>query len=130
MDIVFLDASVLFSAAYRSDNKLLKLWELPEVRLVSSPYAIAEANRNLAEIEQRDRLSALLQSVIHSIAPLYPLPAGVDLPAKDKPILQAAIAAHATHLLTGGKKHFGPYFGQAIEGVTIFAPAAYFKLKA
>jgi hypothetical protein len=36
------------------------------------------------------------------------LPAGI-LPAKDVPILLAAIDSGATYLLTGDKDHFGKY---------------------
>jgi hypothetical protein len=130
MDIVFLDASVLFSAAYRPKSKFLTLWQMPHIRLVSSPYAVEEARRNLETSEQRDRLKELLQSVkLSSGLPAEPLPEGVDLPAKDVPILLAAIAIQATHLLTSDLKHFGPYFWQIIEGVTILPPAAHLKGK-
>src|SRR5258708_1138101 len=132
MDIVFLDASVLFSAAYRPKAKVLKLWRLPEVaRLISSPYAAAEAARNLSEQEQRYRLDELLQSVELVIDTTHRarLPEGVELPQKDVPILQAAISAHASHLLTSDLKHFGEYFWQIIEGVTILPPAVYLKAK-
>ena len=133
MDIVFLDASVLFSAAYRPKAKLLKLWRLPEVaRLISSPYATAEAARNLSEPAQRERLDELLESVelVIDTLPYLPLPEGVKLPQKDVPILRAAIAAHASHLLTGDLKHFGHYFWQIIDGVMILPPAVYLKGKA
>jgi uncharacterized protein len=132
MDIVFLDASVLFSAAYRPKAKLLKLWRLPEVaRLISSPYATAEAARNLPQPEQRDRLDELLQSIelVIETLPYPPLPEGVELPQKDVPILQAAIAANASHLPTADLKHFGSYFWQIIEGVMILPPAVYLKGK-
>jgi hypothetical protein len=132
MDMVFLDASVLFSAASRPTAKLLKLWRLPEVAcLISSPYAAAEAARNLFEPEQRDRLDELLESVELVIDTLsyQPLPEGVELPQKDLPILQAAIAAHASHLLTSDFKHFGSYFWQIIEGVTILPPTVYLERK-
>ena len=36
------------------------------------------------------------------------------LPAKDRPIFLAAVEAHATHLLTGDRAHFGPYFGRNV----------------
>jgi len=53
------------------------------------------------------------------------LPLDVVLPEKDRPILLAAIRAHATHLLTGDKQHFGPLYGQSISGVLILRPADY-----
>ncbi|MGI8743724.1 MAG: PIN domain-containing protein [Bryobacteraceae bacterium] len=101
---------------------------MPDVRLISSPYAAEEARRNLKGADQRDRLEELLQSVkIISALLSDPLPEGVKLPVKDAPILQAAIAAKATHLLTSDLKHFGAYYWQIIEGVTILPPAAYLK---
>ena len=43
MDQVFLDVNVLFSAAYRVDTPLRKLFSLPNVMLVTSAYALEEA---------------------------------------------------------------------------------------
>lgn len=45
---VFLDANVLFSAAYREGNGILRLWELSGIHLVTSSYAVEEAERNIA----------------------------------------------------------------------------------
>jgi predicted nucleic acid-binding protein len=130
MDSVFLDASVLFSAAYRPGAKFVRLWNLPQVRLLTSTYAAEEAYRNLGEAEQRERLSKLLETVeLTSAVRFEPLPDWVHLPAKDEPILQAAIAANATHLLTSDLKHFGCYFWQIIEGVTILPPTGYLRKK-
>jgi hypothetical protein len=47
VDRVFLDANVLFSASYREDSGLLRLWQLKETELVTSPYALDEARRNV-----------------------------------------------------------------------------------
>ncbi len=128
MDRVFLDANVLFSAAYRERSGLRRLWELEGVQLVTSGYAAAEAQRNLPEGEPRVRLEALLADVeVGTEALELPLPAGVNLPAKDRPILLAAVHARATHLLTGDVTHFSPYFGQTIQGVRILRPAEYLR---
>ena len=130
MDVVFLDANVLFSAACHPGSDLSKLWKMRDVSLVSSLYAAEEARRNLAKPEQRTRLEEMLRSVkLVSALPIGPLPEGVKLPAKDIPILLAAVSARATHLLTGDIKHFGPYFERVIGGVTILPPALYFKRK-
>jgi hypothetical protein len=51
------------------------------------------------------------------------LPEGAGLPAKDRPILSAAIAAGATHLLTGDRRRFGPLHGRCVAGVLILRPA-------
>jgi predicted nucleic acid-binding protein len=130
MDIVFLDANVLFSAAYQLKSNFLKLWELPDVHLVSSPYAAEEARRNLQGADRLERLERLLQSV-GLVEPRAHggLPKGINLPAKDEPILLAAVAANATHLLTGDWKHFGPYRNTVVEGVLILSTTAYFKTR-
>lgn len=47
MTRVFLDANVLFSAAWRDDGGLTRVWEVASLRLVTSPYAADEAERKL-----------------------------------------------------------------------------------
>ena len=126
MDRIFLDANVLFSAAYRPNAGLTRLWQLDEVELVTSDYAAQEATVNLTEKDQRVRLTKLLEKV-RMITAVAPLPPGVQLPEKDQPILQAALQAQATHLLTGDKEHFGPYFGRNLGGVLVLPPAEYFE---
>jgi uncharacterized protein len=96
------------------------------VELLTSAYAAEEAKVNLSEEYQRVRLARLLERV-RMITAVAPLPSGVNLPEKDQPILQAALQARATHLLTGDKEHFGPHFGRRLAGVLILPPAEYFK---
>ncbi|MEW6542114.1 MAG: PIN domain-containing protein [Nitrospirota bacterium] len=129
MDRVFLDANVLFSAAYRPDTKLRQLFKLRKVRLLSSSYSVEEARRNLATTEQRKDLEELCASLEIITTASLDLPPSLvlDLPASDRPILSAAISAHATHLLTGDVTDFGPYFGQTLEGVLILPPALYLQ---
>jgi len=128
MDVVFLDANVLFSAAYQVESHFLKLRNMTGVSLVSSVYAAEEARRNLDGVEQRDRLEKLLRSVkLVAANESKPLPKGINRPAKDKPILAAAIAVNATHLLTGDWKHFGPYRNTVVEGVLVLSTASYFR---
>ena len=132
MGSIFLDANVLFSAAYRSDVGLRKLWRLPGVRMVTSAYAVEEARRNLSSVEQRRELDELLRSVevVSTAAPTnHPLFSSVELPDKDRPVLLAAIGVGATHLLTGDFRHFGPLYGESIEGVLILPPGDYLSSK-
>jgi len=126
MDRVFLDANILFSAAYRPTSRLLQLWSLPDVELLTSPYAVEEARRNLDLLEQKIRLDILLTQVAHTHIRLFER-IDIDLPDKDRPILAAAIGSKSTHLLTGDVRHFGPYYGQMINGVLILPPSAYLK---
>jgi predicted nucleic acid-binding protein len=124
VDRLFLDANVLFSAAYRPAAGVARLWALERVDLLTSAYAAEEARLNLMEEDQRLRLTKLLQGV-RIITGLAPLPPRVSLPQKDEPILQAALQARATHLLTGDKQHFGKYFGRRLGGVLVLPPAEY-----
>ena len=126
MERIFLDANVLFSAAYRPHAGLARLWQLERVELVTSAHAAEEATLNLTGEDQRVRLAKLLEKVRMTTA-VAPLPPGVKLPGKDQPILQAAIQAQATHLLTGDKQHFGPHFGRRLGCVLVLPPAEYFE---
>ncbi|MGB8011793.1 MAG: PIN domain-containing protein [Terriglobales bacterium] len=129
MDRLFLDANVLFSAAYRPGAGLLQLWKLNNAVLCSSRYALEEARINLSEEEQRTRLSRLSGAIRLFDAEQPKLPGGISLPEKDAPIVLAAIAARATHLLTGDVKHFGQYFGRKIEGILIILPGQYLRIR-
>ena len=129
MDRLFLDANVLFSAAYRRESPLRRLWRSPEARLFTSTYAIEEARRNLREDRQKKELEDLLASVSIAQASTEsewrPILEAVNLPAKDVPILLAAVAAEATHLITGDITHFGPYYGEKVVGILILPPSRY-----
>ncbi len=127
MDRLFLDANVLFSAAYRADAGLAQLWKLTGAILCSSRYALAEARVNLTEDAQRRRLAKLARHVRLFDAAPRELPSGLILAEKDVPILLAAIEAKATHLITGDVRHFGPCFGKRIEGVLVLPPGDYLK---
>jgi predicted nucleic acid-binding protein len=123
---VFLDANVLFSAAYREGAGLLRLWDLADVELVTSGYAAEEARRNLDAAEARQRLEDLLSRLqLVAEATHVALPRPVRLAEKDRPILMAAIGAGATHLLTGDVGDFGALFGRRIEGVLIQTPSEF-----
>jgi predicted nucleic acid-binding protein len=125
---VFLDANVLLSAAYREAAGLLALWQLAGATLMTSGYAAEEARRNLDSEEQRARLAGLLArlDVVPESAGT-PLPDGVRLPEKDQPILRAAIACSATHLLTGDWRDFGRWIGHRIGQVRIQTPGEFLR---
>jgi uncharacterized protein len=128
LDRVSLDANVLFSAAYQPRTGLHRLWKLPDLALLTSPYALEEARRNLEQSDQRERLARLARSVeIVPEALGNSLPRGVELAEKDAPILLAAIEARATHLLTGDVRDFGRYFGKRLGGVLVSTPGEYVR---
>jgi predicted nucleic acid-binding protein len=129
LDRVFLDANVLYSAAYLESAGLARLWRLEGIQLLSSSYAIEEARRNLMvdRPEAMTRLVRLLESVSTVEAPQdLELPPNIRLDRKDQPILMAAIRGKAEYLLTGDIRHFAHLYGKRIEGVMVLRPAQYF----
>ena len=127
-----MEANVLFSAAYRRDAGLRRLWTLPGGRLITSVYAAEEARRNLSNPGRQSDLEELLGSVelVPTTAPTdHPLLSALELSAKDWPTVLAASSVEATHLLSGDFRHFGPCYEKRIEGVLILSPAEYLSLR-
>jgi uncharacterized protein len=127
MDRLFLDANVLFSAAYRANAGLLQFWKLKNVALCSSHYALEEARINLEQDIQKRRLEKLAGAIEFFDAIPRGLPREVILSDKDEPILLAALAARSTYLITGDVHHFGQYFGKSIEGMLVLPPGDYLR---
>ena len=126
MDRLFLDANVLFSAAYRIDSGLRVFWELADVELVTSSYALEEARRNLDTNERTTRLEELARAIEVLPEPLVQeLPSDVELAEKDRPILAAALQSGSSHLITGDRQHFGHHFGKSIGCVLVMRPGDY-----
>lgn len=127
MDRLFLDANVLFSAAYRADAGVAALWTLRHVTLVSSTYAIEEARRNLPG--QLQRLESLIDkpeiTESHSVPDEFI--GTIALPVKDLPIIGGALAAGCSHLITGDVRHFGQFLGKRIGPVLVLRPADYIR---
>ena len=131
MDRVFLDANVLFSAAYGSPG-LVKLWTAARegrCELVASGYVVEEARRNLGDTAHRIALDSLLGAVRLVAEGPADTPCPLSLPEKDRPVWLAAVAAGATHLLTGDIRHFGPHFGRKVQGVHILRPTSCLTLQ-
>ena len=129
MDTLFLDANILFAAAYRENAGLTCLWKLAGVHLVTSDYAFEEALRNLTEAVQHRRLNQLMKRVTKVAVRVSSLSAEFPLADKDRPILDAAIGAGATHLLTLDERHFGHLYGIVCGGVLILHPREYIRTK-
>jgi hypothetical protein len=104
-----------------------ELWQLGNVELLSSGYAVAEAHRNLAEAnpECLPVLEELIRDLTLVAGTGTPLSTSVNLAEKDMPILSDAVESRATHLLTGDKRHFGRLFGTTVGGVLILPPGEY-----
>lgn len=129
---VFLDANVLFSAAYLDQSKPEALFRLARAglcELLASPYTIEEARRNLSR-KRPERLSALEQFLSWLTVCVEPsrehiewaLTQGLDL--KDAPVLGAAAQAGVDLLVTGDSTDFGHLYGRTLRGVLISTPAA------
>lgn len=125
---IFLDANILFSAA-KSDGAVRALLS----RLAGGghecwidEYVLFEARRNL-ERKGREALTALevLVPRLHVGGAVTTQLAGDALewlPAKDRPVLAAAIRLRCEAFVTGDRKHFGTAFGRVVSGVTIHSP--------
>jgi uncharacterized protein len=127
---VFLDANVLFSAAYLPESRTAAIFQLAGAgycTLVSSAFAVDEARRNLNLKRPGGlaQLESLLRDLVLSPEPTpdqlaWALAQGIA--EKDAPILAAAVRAGARLLVTGDKTHFGAFFGQTLGGVSILPP--------
>jgi len=124
---LFLDANVLFAAAYSPDGRSAALFALAGEELCSlssSRHAIDEAARNLA-IKVPERMPALVRllariEVVPEADPrLVAWAADLGLPANDAPILAAAVASQLDLLVTGDRTHFGHIFGRTFGSVTV-----------
>ena len=109
---IFVDANVLFSAAYSQKGKAFDLI-CSGVRIVTSDYAVDEARRNLlakrpTSIQHLDTLIKKIEVVASINSDGCP----IELPEKDRPIFLTAMKSAATHLLTGDLKDFGPHMNQ------------------
>jgi predicted nucleic acid-binding protein len=127
--VLFLDANVLFSAAYSSEGRSAALFALARkrlCRLTTSQYALEEARRNLSGKKPGALtvLSALMAWVkTHPEATPQQMEPASTVGIKDEmdvPILAAAIG-HADILVTGDRKHFGPWMGKTLHGVKVLS---------
>ena len=124
---LFLDANVLFSAAYSVDGRARGLFSLAKKKfctLVTSEHAIAEARRNLmmkhpSAVGDFEHLLNLVARVPEGGPGLVAWAKGYGLPENDAPILAAAAAAGTDFLVTGDRRHFGHLYGNAIGRIRV-----------
>lgn len=127
---VFLDANVLFSAAYNPEGRCAALFEVPRLGycgLVTSAYAVTEAERNLRhkKPEALKAFAALLEKL--NLVPEAALSKQAQAEALginegDVKILAAALG-ECEILITGDRKHFGRWMGRSVKGIRIMSPA-------
>lgn len=129
---LFLDANILFSAAHRESGSVRVFFQLAAAgicELVSSPFAVDEARRNIAR-KYPDRSTDLEMLVTRLGVCTEAVPDSVawalaqQLPAKDAPILAAAVQAGARLLVTGDRKDFGHLYGKTLRGTLVLPPVA------
>jgi predicted nucleic acid-binding protein len=132
---LFLDANVIFTAAYSDQGLSRGLFQLAAAgrcSICTSAFAREEAVKNIQKKapDKRADLTMLMQQV--DILP-EPHPkwvawaVGLPLAKKDAPILAAALQGKADIFVTGDRHDFGHLFGQVLQGVSILTPADAFE---
>ncbi|MBR8835106.1 MAG: putative toxin-antitoxin system toxin component, PIN family [Stigonema ocellatum SAG 48.90 = DSM 106950] len=125
---LFLDANVIFAAAISPNGRCSALFQLASAGycvLLTSPHALEETRRNITakypEALTRLERDLIPEVVIVGEEPLSRVYWAIELglPLKDAPILATAVENRADLLVTGDKKHFGSFYGQVLEGMTV-----------
>lgn len=125
---IFLDANILFSAAYSDGalRHLIKDLKSASCSLIADRYVLEEALRNLGlhRPEAVPRLHELVGSltIVSTHISSSAIPPDIHLHDKDIPVLASAIEAGCDILLTGDSRHFGPLFERSIGGLSIRSP--------
>jgi predicted nucleic acid-binding protein len=125
---LFLDANVIFAAAISRDGRCSVLFKLAAAgycALLTSPHPWEETRRNI-KTKYPEALTRLEQDLITQVIILREAPLArvnwameMGLPLKDAPILATAVENKVDLLVTGDKRHFGSFYGQMLEGVTV-----------
>jgi predicted nucleic acid-binding protein len=128
---LFLDANILFTAAYSEQGISRTLFRLAGVgrcSLITSAYAVDEARRNLA-VKAPAALTEFGKLLEAAVIVREPPPAVVarmrrlPLAEKDAPIMAAAVESGADILVTGDRRDFGHLYGLEVEGGWVLNPA-------
>jgi predicted nucleic acid-binding protein len=91
----------------------------------TTSHALEETRRNITA-KYPQALTRLEQDLIPKLTIVEEAPIArvnwameMGLPLKDAPILATAVESRADLLVTGEKTHFGSFYGQELEGVTV-----------
>ena len=126
---MFLDANVLFSMALGGPvfNAILEVAKRGRLRLLTSAFCCLEAWRNieLKAPEKRQALEGLLKWV-RLVPEARPEAWMAGLLPEDVPI-SAAVAARATHLLTGDLRHFAPLMAREDLPLRVLTPGDFVR---
>lgn len=127
---LFLDANVVFTAAYCEQGASRTLFQLAEAGICSlytSAYTADEARRNLlvkapAKVSAFNKILeqiSLVREPSHAtVARMTKLP----LVEKDAPVMAAALESGTDVLVTGDRRDFGHLYGTTVEGVLVLNP--------
>lgn len=125
---IFLDASVLFSAA-KSDGAVRRLLALlidAGHECWANGYVAEEARRNLsAKVPESLAVLDAFLARMH-LATTHSDPATIEatlaIAEMDRPVLAAAIRLECEALVTGDRTHFGAFYGKRLGGILIHSP--------
>ena len=128
---LFLDANVIFTAAYSAQGLSRGLFRLAAVgkcALCTSAFTHEEAVRNIRNKapEKLADLTVLMKQVdiLSEPHPQWVIRvAQLPLSGKDAPVLAAALQGKVDIFVTGDRRDFGHLFGQVLEGVKVLTPA-------
>jgi predicted nucleic acid-binding protein len=128
---LFLDANVIFTAAYSAQGLsrgLFRLAAAGKCVLCTSAFAHEEAGRNIQKkaADKLTELTTLMQQVeiLPEPHPQWVIQAErMPLAGKDAPVLAAALQGKVDIFVTGDRRDFGHLFGKVLEGVKILSPA-------
>jgi uncharacterized protein len=126
---IFLDANILFSAAWHRGavHALLRMLLRDRHTLIVDRVVIEEARRNL-EVHRPGSinvLEALCKKLIvmDSYTRHTKEITDLALPQGDAHVVACAINAECDILMTGDKRHFGSHYRKRIHGVLVLPPA-------
>ncbi len=127
---LFLDANIIFTAAYSAEGISRHIFDLAEAgycSLHTSAFALDEARRNLAlkapgKVPELNRLLPRLKIMSEAPPDKVHRASALPLALKDAPVMAAAINCAADLLVTGDRRDFGHLFGKRIERVRIACP--------
>lgn len=139
VDVIFLDAKVLFSMAYSGQEKsrsylLVELKKAGIIGLVTSHIALEEAIRNL-ELKKPSALK-ILKNILDSVKILQDIPIEnvecnniYSLPLDDRFIFATAVWYKVDYFLTGNIRDFQHMMNKVICGVKVMKPADFLYSK-
>ena len=128
---LFLDANVIFTAAYSAQGLsrgLFRLAAAGKCSLCTSAFAHEEAVRNMRK-KSPDKLAdmTVLMQQVDILAEPHPQwvsrATRLPLAGKDAPVLAAALQGKVDIFVTGDRRDFGHLFGQVLQGVRILTAA-------